>query len=105
MGRSRLALTHLLPSLLVLTIIGSLILFTWYPYPFLQFRHSDKFSLALILSAGLLGPALTWLVYKADKRALAFDLALLYQRLFHLRFSPLNQQKEGIKYFPFSSHQ
>jgi hypothetical protein len=77
MGRSRLALTHLLPSLLVLTIIGSLILFTWYPYPFLQFRHSDKFSLALILSAGLLGPALTWLVYKADKRALAFDLVII----------------------------
>jgi len=77
MGRSRLALTHLLPSLLALAIIAGLILYAWYPYPFLQFKHGDKFSLLLILSAGLLGPALTWLVYKTNKRALAFDLVVI----------------------------
>ena len=64
MGRSRAALKHLWPSILVLASFACLILFAWYPYPFLQFTDSGKFALLLVISAGLIGPALTWLVYK-----------------------------------------
>ena len=79
MAKSRAALTHLWPSLLVLAIIAGMILFIWYPYPFLQFKDTGKFSLMLVLSAGFIGPAMTWLFYRKgkSKRALAFDLVVI----------------------------
>ena len=79
MGKSRAALNHLWPSLLVLAIIAGLILFVWYPYPFLQFKDTGKFSLMLVLSAGFIGPAMTWLFYRKgkSKRALVFDLVVI----------------------------
>lgn len=77
MGRSRAALTHLWPSLLVLATIAVLILLAWYPYPFLQFKENDKFSLLLVISAVFIGPALTWLVYKKGKKGLVFDLVVI----------------------------
>ena len=46
----------------------------WYRYPFWQFGQSGKFSLLLILTAGFIGPALTWFVYKKGKRGLLLDL-------------------------------
>jgi hypothetical protein len=79
MVKSRAALAHLWPSLLVLAIIAGMILFIWYPYPFLQFKDTGKFSLMLVLSAGFIGPAMTWLFYRKgkSKRALAFDLIVI----------------------------
>jgi len=77
MTRSHAALTHLWPSLLVLAGFGSLLLMIWYPYPFRQFAESDKFALALILTATFIGPAMTWLVYKQGKRGLLLDLAVI----------------------------
>ena len=79
MDKSRAALTHLWPSLLVLAIIAGLVLFVWYPDPFLQFKANGKFSLVLIFCAGFIGPALTWLVYQPgkSKRALVFDLVVI----------------------------
>ena len=79
MDKSRAAITHLWPSALVLAIIAGLILFVWYPYPFLQFKANGKFSLSLVFIAGFIGPALTWLVTRQDKskRALVFDLIVI----------------------------
>jgi hypothetical protein len=77
MTRSRAALTHLWPSLLVLAGFAGLLLLVWFPYPFRQFAHSDKFALALILSATFIGPAMTWLVYKPGKRGLLLDLVVI----------------------------
>jgi len=77
MSKSRAAFVHLWPSIVVLAMIAGLILFAWYPYPFLQFQESGKFASLLILTAGLIGPALTWLVYKKDKRGLVFDLIVI----------------------------
>lgn len=79
MGKSHAALTHTWASLLVLAIIAGLILFIWYPYPFLQFKDTGKFSLMLVLSGGFIGPAMTWLFYTKgkSKRALAFDLVVI----------------------------
>ena len=74
MSKSRAALSHLWPSLLVLATLAVIILFTWYPYPFRQFGDSGKFAALLILAAVGLAPALTWFVYKQGKRGLLFDL-------------------------------
>ena len=74
MSKSRAALSHLWPSLLVLATLAVLILFTWYPYPFRQLGESGKFAALLILAAVCLAPALTWFVYKQGKRGLLFDL-------------------------------
>jgi len=77
MHKSRAALIHLWPSLLVLAIIGGLIYFAWYPYPFLQFEESGKFALLLIISAGFIGPAMTWLFYRKGKWGMKFDLVVI----------------------------
>ena len=79
MGRSRAALTHLWPSLLVLAVIAGFILLAWYPYPFLQFKETDKFSILLVIGAGLIGPTLTWLVCTKGKRArlVLLDLVII----------------------------
>lgn len=77
MTRSRAALTHLWPSLLVLAGFAAVFLLVWYPSPFRQFAESDRFALALILSATVIGPAMTWLVYKQGKRGLLLDLVVI----------------------------
>ena len=74
MSKSRAALNHFWPSLLVLATLAVIILFAWYPYPFRQFGESGKFAALLILAAVSLAPALTWFVYKKGKRGMLFDL-------------------------------
>jgi hypothetical protein len=68
---------HLWPSILVLAVITGLIVFAWYPHPFLQFQQNGKFLLLLIGTAILVGPPLTWLVYKEDKRQFKFDVIVI----------------------------
>ena len=77
MSKSHAALTHLWPTLLILAVIAVVVLFAWYPSPFLAFRESGKFALLLILAAGVLGPVLTWVVYTKGKRGLVFDLWII----------------------------
>ncbi len=77
MKKSRAALIHLWPSLVVLITIAALILLAWYPYPFLQLKNNDQFSALLILTAALIGPAMTWLMYKKGKRGMVFDLVVI----------------------------
>ena len=77
MKKSRAALIHLWPSLLALTIAAGIILFMWYPAPFLQLQESDAFAVLLILSAILIGPALTLFVYREGKRGLVADLIVI----------------------------
>ena len=74
MSKSRAAITHLVPIILILIVIASLVVFAWYPYPFWEFGKSGRFALLLILAAGFAGPALTWVVYKKGKWGLRFDL-------------------------------
>lgn len=74
MSKTRAALNHLWPSILVLAALAVVILFVWYPYPFRQFGESSRFAALLILASVLLAPALTWSVYKKGKRGMLFDL-------------------------------
>jgi len=77
MSKSRAALNHLWPTILLLAVIAILVLAAWYPPPFLQFEESGKFSLLLILTAALAGPALTWVVWANNKRGLKMDLSVI----------------------------
>lgn len=77
MNKTRAALTHLWPTILLLLAIGCLIVFAWYPPPFLEFGDTAKFPLILILVAALIGPAMTALVYKKGKRSLLLDLTVV----------------------------
>ncbi|MBT8076671.1 MAG: DUF1054 domain-containing protein, partial [Gammaproteobacteria bacterium] len=77
MSKSRAALNHLWPTILLLAVIAILVLAAWYPPPFLQFEESGKSSLLLILTAALAGPALTWVVWANNKRGLKMDLSVI----------------------------
>jgi hypothetical protein len=77
MSKTRAALTHLWPTLLLLAILASVILFLWYPQPYRQFGENGKFAFLLILTGALIGPALTFLVYKKGKRGLLLDLCVI----------------------------
>jgi len=76
-NKKRAALRHLWPSITVLLVIAGFIFFVWYPYPFLQFKTNGLFSLTLVLAAVLIGPALTWFLYKQGKWGLVFDLVVV----------------------------
>lgn len=79
MKRSHAALFHVLPGLILLAVCAGLALYLWYPHPFRQLPESGRFSLLLIISVVIVGPALTWLVHTPGKRgrALAFDLVII----------------------------
>ena len=77
MNRIRAARTHLWPTLLVLGLLAVLIGFFWFPFPFLQFEGSVKFSLLLVVAGALLGPVLTFVVYKTDTRQFRSDVTVV----------------------------
>jgi hypothetical protein len=77
MSKSRAAMAHFIPSSLILLILIATIYLLWYPYPLLQFAGKTKFALSLVVIAGLIGPAMTFLVYKKGKRGLLIDLGVI----------------------------
>jgi hypothetical protein len=79
MTRSRAALPHLLLSLAVLAVCAGMVMFAWYPYPFLILTHSGALAAALIIAVSLAAPALTWLIATPgkDKPKLLFDLVVI----------------------------
>lgn len=77
MSRTRTALTHLWPSLLAVAVAVSLTVFAWYPDPFYRAGQGVRFALLLIVFAGLVGPALTWLVYKDHRFKFRFDVTVI----------------------------
>lgn len=76
MTRSRAVLLHLWPSLLLLAVCAGLVLVFWYPPPVRQFGPGSEFRALLIIVGGMMGPALTWLVYSSTKSRLAMTIDL-----------------------------
>ncbi|MGX8220863.1 TfpX/TfpZ family type IV pilin accessory protein [Psychrobacter celer] len=76
---SRWALTryHLLCSFVISTVITALIYMVWYPSP--MYLATDVLSIALLLVAInlIVPPLLTFIVYKADKKELLRDVAVI----------------------------
>ena len=77
MNRFQASAIHLGISLTVAAIVGCLIYFVWYPYPYFQMSGGNKLML-LIMSVDIaIGPLLTLVVYKAGKKGLRFDLTCI----------------------------
>lgn len=68
---------HFALSFLVLSLIISFIYFIWYPGPILQAVQASKILMLMILIDVILGPLLTFIVYKKNKKTLKMDLAVI----------------------------
>ena len=79
MTRSRAASPHLLLSLGALAVCAGLVMFAWYPYPFRILPPSGKLAAALVVTACIIAPALTWLVATPgkEKSKLLLDLVVI----------------------------
>ena len=77
MSRWRASFIHLLISLVIVGSVAACIIYFWYPPALLHMAKADRL---LILIGGVdlvVGPLLTLIVYKANKRHLKFDLAII----------------------------
>src|SRR5450432_3757017 len=77
MSRWKAAGIHLLISLTIATLVGSLIYFVWYPPPYFQVAGGNTLMLLIMSVDVVLGPFLTLAVFKAGKKGLRFDLCLI----------------------------
>ncbi|MCH7309975.1 TfpX/TfpZ family type IV pilin accessory protein [Acinetobacter sp. ANC 4805] len=75
--RKKFALRHLLLSLLVASFIMAVVFFMWYPYPLGKATGVTRIFLMVVGVDIILGPLLTWLVYKEGKKTLIFDLTII----------------------------
>jgi len=75
--RNKFALRHLLLSLLVAIFIVTIVFFIWYPYPLNKATGVTHIFLMMVGIDIVLGPLLTWLVYKEGKKTLIFDLSII----------------------------
>jgi hypothetical protein len=68
---------HLLISLLVLTPVFLVIFLLWFPQPFFQTQSVIQVVVVLIAVDLVLGPLLTFVVYRPQKKGLKFDLTVI----------------------------
>lgn len=77
MSRWKAASLHLLISLAAAILAGSLIYFVWYPPPYFQVAGGNTLMLLIMAVDVVLGPVLTLAIFKAGKKGLKFDLAVI----------------------------
>lgn len=68
---------HLLISLVILTLVAIFIFSIWYPSPLLSAVGGMKIFFLMVLIDIILGPLLTFIVYKKNKKTLQFDLSVI----------------------------
>lgn len=71
------SLLHLLISAIVVSCFAGFALWIWYPSPFLQISGILSILLILVSVDLILGPLLTFIIYKPKKPKLAMDLAFI----------------------------
>lgn len=77
MSRWKAGLLHLaLSALVILTVLG-LVLWLWYPPALLPMSGVDRLILLIAIVDLTVGPVLTTIVYRAGKKGLRFDLAVI----------------------------
>ncbi len=77
-SRKQAFFTHLSISFMVFLVISALIVLYWYP-DFYFFLDGGNRGMATIFFVDVvLGPGLTWLVFKPGKKSLKFDLAVIF---------------------------
>jgi len=77
MSRWKAAGIHLLISLIVAILVGSLIYFVWYPPPYFQVAGGSNLMLIIMGVDVVIGPFLTLAVFKAGKKGMHFDLIVI----------------------------
>lgn len=68
---------HLLASLIIAIISLAIVLLVWYPQPLYQATGVGKIFLVMLGIDVVLGPLLTFIVYKPKKKTLKFDLTVI----------------------------
>jgi len=76
-AKTRAWATHLLLSVLVLLPVFLLVYFWWFPGPFFEAQDTAKIVWLLVGVDLVLGPVLTFVVYKPAKKSLKFDLSVI----------------------------
>lgn len=77
MSRWKASFIHLLISLAIVSSVAAYIIYFWYPPALMHMAKADRL---LMLIGGVdlvVGPLLTLIIYKANKRHLKFDLAII----------------------------
>ena len=77
MSRWKAAGIHIGISLIIAAIVGSVIYFVWYPPPYFSVAGGSNLILLIMGVDVVVGPCLTLVVFRAGKRGLAFDLAVI----------------------------
>lgn len=68
---------HLLISLIIATVSLAIVLLVWYPQPLFQATGVGKIFLLMLGIDVVLGPLLTFIVYKPNKKSLKLDLTVI----------------------------
>lgn len=77
MSRWRASFIHVLISLVIVSSVAAYIIYFWYPPSLMHMAKADRLLLLIGGVDLVVGPLLTLIVYKADKRHLKFDLAII----------------------------
>lgn len=77
MSRWKAASIHLSLSIALGLVVGALLFGVWYPPPYFHAVGADMLVLLLVGVDVVLGPLLTLVVFKAGKRGLKLDLAII----------------------------
>ena len=77
MSRWKASGIHLLVSLGVASATGALIYFVWYPPPYFQVAGGNTLMLLIMGVDVVIGPLLTLTIFRAGKKGLRFDLAVI----------------------------
>lgn len=77
MTRWKASAIHLALSVVVLTLIAAVLVWRWYPPGLFHMAHADKLLLIIAGVDVVMGPLLTLIVYKQEKKTLKFDLTVI----------------------------
>lgn len=77
MSRWKAAVIHLGISLIIAAVVGSVIYFIWYPPPYFTVARGNTLIVLIMGVDIVIGPLLTLIVFRAGKRGMRFDLAVI----------------------------
>lgn len=77
MSRWKAAGLHLLISVIVAALVGSLIYFVWYPPPYFRIAGGSTLMPLIMGVDVVIGPCLTLAIFKSGKKGLRFDLTVI----------------------------
>lgn len=77
LNKFKASLFHFIASLIVLGIILANIIIFWFPRPFLEISNFKEITIILLLVDLILGPLLTFVIYKPKKKSLKFDFSVI----------------------------